>query len=560
MIVRRYPIIASSLAIAAYLVSGYSYLAYLAILLLSYSISPGGKRSVFVTISALPIALLNPLVATFIALGSALPHISTSYRLHKLSSKAIELYMRRPPGSYFYKRNLPTKAIYTNLFFDLSLLLIALSPLLIWLLPLSLLPLSISISICFKKEGEDEGPFLPLFGWISASSGSGGVESGLEDTGKGLLFPYLYRLRLNFFKLRTYLKKDPLTSIRELVKKGRLAEFLEGYHSVALRGGDLSSYLKEETKYMLEETYSSWSSRAGGISTIGEVLFITLGFLPNLIILSSFLGFGFFPFEQLALFLPPVYAIVISIADVFLPPSNFKLDFLTPLALSLSLASISTLALSPVSPRSLCLVALISTIPTSVYFTIAWLKSIKEEKFITALLRKAIDGLKSGQTLYSVMMEKNGPSCLTPWRAMVSSGVSPTVAAERIRWTSVTASRAFYSLCLALEKGSGLEAIEVLYHFFKKMRALKRRLQMEVAWVSFFALATPFISSMALGFLADITSNRELLILSSYILLENSILSGILTSKLTSFTLKAAPFLTATLLSCFISMALFGLP
>jgi hypothetical protein len=508
----------------------------------------------------------DPLASISLLLPLPINIARGSFRLNYLYLKLIELYSKRPIGGFFYRRGEIGRAVRANGLMDLFMLSLFL-PLINPIYGIiSAIPLLALLTFLFKKEGEDELPHLSLLSWISSTVGAGGVEKGLEGLEGRRTFPYLYSLRLHFFKFRTYFKLDLFESIRRLAKKtdGRFSEFLEGYHSVLLRGGDITSYLKEETKALLEETYSRWASKVGNISTAGEMLFIALGLLPNMIALSSFMGFGFLPFDLLSALLPTLYFLSFCIADLFLPPSGLRLHNMLPFALSAPILSSLLLAFPDPSPSLLALFISISLAPPSLLYVRCWIAAKLEESGIGRLLRRAVDGLKTGSPLFEVIKASAGlrgiSKPLRRWVMDVELGKGPSEAADSLKWHSVSASRAFFLLAVALEKGAGLEAVESLLSFHKKVSSYRYRLQSEAAWVFFFALFTPAISAMALGLMAEVTGFSDLLYKGAMLLLENSVLGGILAAKLSTFTAKSAPIVMTVVLSAYVSMKLFGLP
>lgn len=545
---------AGAISASAYALTGSEWLAYLSLFLISASFD---FKPWLLSLLPLPLLPLNP----SIALSLSLPHLIRMLisKLGAISYKIAELYVRRPPGSYFYLRNQPERAILLNVSIDLvaaSFIFAILNPNL-FLLPLA--PISIAIVLGLKGHGDDELPFMPLFGWMASLSGSGGVEAGIEDISSVRTFPLLYRVKLLFFKLKTYFSCDALNSLRLLSRsfKGELGEFLDSYHSVLLRGGDVPGFLKSETEEMLDEVFAKWRSKVSTISTAAEVLFIALGLLPAMMAMTSFIGLGTAPFAPLIYALPPVYVTVLAAVDLMFPSSDLNCNIMKHAAISsATLASLMLLGATR-SPLALAIALTISSIPASAGFIKCWLRARSEERYILQLLRRAVDGLKAGSSIAEVLGNEHR---IRAWWAMVESGTRPTEAFGKMAWTSRRAARAFYSLCVALERGAGLEALELLYRFFRKLKTHSYRLHAEVGWVIFFALATPFISAMSLGFMAEVSGNAELLMATSWLLLENSLLSGLLASKLATFTIKSVPIVTATMATAALSLALFGLP
>ncbi len=272
---------------------------------------------------------------------------------------------------------------------------------------------------------------------------------------------------------------------------------------------------------------------------------------------TSFMGFGFVPLTPLPYVLPPIYVTVLALTDLLLPPSDVECEMKTCLALSSALLAISLLIGASQRPLFFALALMASSVPASLGFLRCWLSARSEDRYILAILRRVVDGLKSGSPVAEVLGKERR---LAPWWSRVDSGMRPTEAFEFIKWRSRKAARAFYSLCVAMERGVGLEALEALYRFFRRLKTYSGRLHAEVGWVVFFALATPFISAMSLGFIAEISGNEELLLESSWLLVENSALAGLLASKLASFTVRAFPILLATMAVTSASLMLFGLP
>lgn len=537
---------------SAYALTGLEWFAYLSLFLISASFD---FKPWLLSLLPLPLFLFNPLAA----LSLSSPHLIRSVisRYRTLLYLAAEWYIKRPPGSYFYLRNQSERAILLNASLDLtalSFILAVLNPN-FFLLPM--IPMSMAVVLGLKEPGDDELPFIPLLGWMASLSGSGGVETGIEDVSSPRTFPFLYRIKLLLFKLRTYFSYDTLTSLRILSKrfKDELGEFLDSYHSVVLRGGNLSEFLKSETEEMLDEVFGRWRSKVSALSTAGEVLFIALGLLPTMMVITSFMGFGVMPFAPLIYILPSIYTMVLAMVDLIFPSSNLNCEIKWHVALSSAiLASLMLLSASK-SPFLLAIALTFSSLPASIGFVKCWLKARSEEKYILLLLRRVVDGLKAGSPLAEIFSRE---SKIRAWWVMVDSGTKPTEAFEKMAWKSRRAARAFYSLCVALERGAGLEALELLYRFFRRLRTYSSRLHAEVGWVIFFALATPFISAMSLGFMAEVSGSEGLLQTASWLLLENSLLSGFLASKLATFTLKSIPIVTATMAMTTFSLALFG--
>lgn len=565
MKVRPYTLVTASALASAYSLLHLQPLFYPSLALLSYSLPFRWALPPLLLLS-LAIFPADPIISVSLLLPILLNLLRRSFRLNYLYLRLVELYSRRLVGGFFYRRGEAEKAIRANLLMDvflISLILPLINPLYGMI---SAIPLLALLTFLLKKEGEDELPYLSLLAWISSSAGAGGVERGLEGLEGRSTFPYLYSLRLHFFKFRTYFKLDLFESLRRLAKKceGRFSEFLDGYHSVLLKGGDITSYLKDETRSLLEETYSRWASKVGSISTAGEMLFIALGLLPNMVALSSFMGFGFLPFDLLSALLPTLYFLSFCIADLFLPPSGLKIHDILPFVLSAPIFSSLLLAFPDPSPSLLSLFIAVSLIPPSSLYVKCWITAKLEEIGMGKLLRRAVDGLKTGSSLFEVLKASSDlrivSKPLRKWVMDVELGKGPSEAADLLKWTSIPASRAFFLLAVALEKGAGLEAVESLLSFHKKISSYRHRLQSEAAWVFFFALFTPAISAMALGLMAEVTGFSDLLYKGAMLLLENSMLGGILAAKLSTFTVKSAPIMMAIVLSTYFSMTLFGLP
>jgi hypothetical protein len=439
------------------------------------------------------------------------------------------------------------------------------------------------------RRMEGELPFLMMLSTFYASAGHRGMDAALES-----LTPSSSRTmgalafgRLSYLRERLFASSAPqraLDNFARLQRSGVLQEVVEGYSTVSSTGGDVRSYMQQQTERCLSNFEESWSSRVKTTRSLAEVLLLALALTPSVAITVSMVGLSSsYVLYALAVALPALTLLTFMFLDAYLPPMRdfLNVDWGLPLGLFMASASLFMMA-GRFAVATTAAVAITSFLfPLAVQSQLESSCARRDERDSLRMLTSLVEALRVGKSVHEALKEVDSPALSPSFRRhlqdfsfFVDMGVQPAEAGALVESKSWITRACFIVVGHSMLIGGGLEILERFRAFLIKYVDSWALVRREALWTAALSSSLPFVtlggvsvvnllqSSFAgVGQTTIMALSLQSPPLASVLLtfVEVSALVALLSSKLAGLTIKSTPVALATMLATLASLVLYGL-
>ncbi|MDG6928645.1 MAG: hypothetical protein JRN39_00485 [Nitrososphaerota archaeon] len=496
-----------------------------------------------------------------------------------------------PPGRFALSRGSHGRAIASNLSLlgggSVALLSLRLPA----LLPPSILLVLASLLVAFWgadgwRELDYEAPFLLLLSTYYSETGKGGLESAIMSFGPrvGAVFPALHRVRLEYTKLAAYFSDSyaqALERLRGCVRHELIASSIDGYLTMIASGGDRHGFLKDRLDAVMAETESRWLERTKGTRDAVEALLIGLSLSPALLVMLSAIGqVGMYNLYYVAALLPFFVVLVMILLDGWGPSLRDRVEIGRHLSVGMGAGALSYFALRALlHGPSLFLAALaVALSPAAAQYARQFLGARRDERDLLTMAMYMVESLRLGKgTVESmegaaeVVRGTGFRSMITAFLARVANGEAPPLAGALTESDSWLVRASFTAFGFAVMLGSGVAPMERFRDFLRRQVNTWRMVRREMLWAVVLSASMPLVAFGGVSVVYSIFGSfsglpgtgvslpQGYVTLASYVLVEIAVLTGIVSSKLATFTVRAVPVLLATAVTALVSMLFYGL-